>query len=177
MAVLKIHEYGDPVLRLKARDVDELTDEDRRLIEDMAETMFDEPGVGLAAPQVGVSRRIIVVDERPGSDQKKAIALINPRIVEASNDSVVIEEGCLSIPDFRGDVRRPRMVVVRATNLDGEEMEFSGSEMHSRIFQHEIDHLDGILFVDRLSPLKRDIAKRKLRKRLRNGEFSSSLAE
>lgn len=146
---------GDPVLRVKAESVTKVTDEMRALIRDMFDTMYAEEGVGLAAPQVGMSHRIIVVD--PHNEEAESFALINPEILEASKDTEKNEEGCLSIPGVRDLVERSLTVRARGMTLDGKIVEMEAAGILSRILQHEIDHLDGILFLDRLSPLKRKL--------------------
>lgn len=155
MARLEVRIMGDPVLRHKAAPVGEITDEMRRLIRDMFETMYAEEGVGLAAPQVGVSDRIIVID--PHIEGEDAFALINPEIVQASKDTEKGEEGCLSIPGLRDLVERSVSVRVRGLTPEGELRELEAEGLLARIVQHEVDHLDGILFLDRLSPLKRKL--------------------
>jgi peptide deformylase len=152
---LEVRILGDPILREKAAPVAEISDTTRQLIRDMFETMYAEEGVGLAAPQVGVSERIIVVD--PHNDELAAFALINPEIVEASKETEKGEEGCLSIPGLRDLVERSVRVVVRGTTPEGEARELELSGLPARIIQHEVDHLDGILFFDRLSALKRKL--------------------
>jgi peptide deformylase len=144
---------GDPVLREKAAPVAQISDETRQLIRDMFETMYAEDGVGLAAPQVGISERIIVVD--PQLDDLPPFALINPEIVELSKETEKGEEGCLSIPGLRDIVERAYKTVVRGTSETGESRELELIGLPARIIQHEVDHLDGILFFDRLSALKR----------------------
>jgi len=153
MPRLEVRILGDPVLRQKAEPVNAITPELRRLIADMFDTMYAEEGVGLAAPQVGVSDRVIVVD--PHDDETKPFALINPEILEASKDTEKNEEGCLSIPGVRDMVERSMRVRVRGLSEDGEVKEFDAEGLLSRILQHEVDHLDGILFFDRVGPLKR----------------------
>jgi peptide deformylase len=150
---LEVRLLGDPVLREKAARVDEISEKTRELIRNMFETMYAEEGVGLAAPQVGVSERIIVVD--PQQDDLPAFALINPEIVELSKETEKGEEGCLSIPGLRDVVERPYRVVVKGTSESGEARQLELDGLAARIIQHEVDHLDGILFFDRLSPLKR----------------------
>jgi peptide deformylase len=152
---LEVRILGDPILRQKAAQVGEISDATRKLIRDMFETMYAEEGVGLAAPQVGVSERIIVVD--PHNDEVAAFALINPEIVDTSKETEKGEEGCLSIPGLRDLVERSVRVVVRGTTVEGEPRELELSGLPARIIQHEVDHLDGILFFDRLSPLKRKL--------------------
>jgi peptide deformylase len=150
---LNVRILGDPILRQRAADVDTISEETRQLIRDMFETMYAEEGVGLAAPQVGVGERIIVVD--PQQDDLPAFALINPEIVEASKETEKGEEGCLSIPGLREIVERSYHVVVRGLTPEGGARELNLEGLPARIIQHEIDHLDGILFIDRVSPLKR----------------------
>jgi peptide deformylase len=152
---LEVRILGDPILREKAAPVAQVSDQTRQLIRDMFETMYAEEGVGLAAPQVGVSERIIVVD--PHNDEIAAFALINPEIVETSKETEKGEEGCLSIPGLRDLVERSVRVVVRGTTPEGEQRELDLHGLPARIIQHEVDHLDGVLFFDRLSPLKRKL--------------------
>jgi peptide deformylase len=163
MAILPIRVYGDPVLRRIAKPIGEVTPEVRALAQDMIETMYAEPGIGLAAPQVGVSLRLIVMDPTAGEETDKAFALVNPVIVAKTGEQVVIEEGCLSVPDIRADVTRPERVSVDYTTIDGEPARLEADEMVARIFQHEYDHLDGILFVDRISPVRRQLLKKHLK--------------
>jgi len=146
---------GDPVLRRKADVVTTITDDMLRLIDDMFETMYDEEGVGLAAPQVGISHRIIIVD--PHDDETQPFALINPEILEASKETEKSEEGCLSIPGLRDMVVRSARVRVRGLTPEGEAREFDAEGIVARIVQHEVDHLDGVLFIDRVGPLKRKL--------------------
>jgi peptide deformylase len=150
---LEVRILGDPVLREKAAPVAEISEFTRQLIRDMFETMYAEEGVGLAAPQVGVSERIIVID--PQEDELPAFALINPEILEISKETEKGEEGCLSIPGLRDIVERPYRVLVRGLTPEGEERNLELLGLPARIIQHEVDHLDGILFFDRLSALKR----------------------
>jgi peptide deformylase len=153
VSILDIRVLGDPVLRKPTKPVTEVTDELRRLIADMFETMYAAEGIGLAAPQVGRSDRVAVVDV-----EGKKYALINPEIVSQTGAREKAEEGCLSIPDIYGDVERPSDVTIRALDENGNPYEASGNELLGRCFQHEIDHLDGKLFIDYLSPLKRRAA-------------------
>ncbi len=152
---LEVRILGDPVLREKAKPVAQISEETKQLIRDMFETMYAEEGVGLAAPQVGISERIIVID--PHNDEIQPFALINPEIMEVSKETEKGEEGCLSIPGLRDLVERSVRVVVRGTTPEGESRELDLSGLPARIIQHEVDHLDGILFFDRLSPLKRKL--------------------
>jgi len=159
VSILDIRVLGDPVLRKPTKRVTEVTDELRTLIADMFETMYAAEGIGLAAPQVGRSERLTVVDV-----EGKKFALINPEMVSSDNTTEKAEEGCLSIPDIYGDVERPATVTVRFTDENGESREETASELLGRCFQHEIDHLDGKLFIDYLSPLKRKAAMSKWEK-------------
>ncbi len=158
MAVLPIRKFGDPVLRQKAREVERVTDLHRRLVKDMIDTMRAAPGVGLAAPQVGVLERVFVweVDERYG-------AVVNPKIVYRSQEAAEEEEGCLSLPGLLYPVSRATEARVEGLDANGQPIVLDGSELLARVFQHEIDHLDGILFVDRLPEDLRREAMRQLR--------------
>ena len=159
MAVLKVVKYPDKVLLTKAKEVSQITDADRRLIRDMIDTMHAENGVGLAANQVGVLKRIFVAS----ADQEKGreLVCINPSITKRQG-TIKEFEGCLSIPEFYEPVRRAKRVWVKATAPDGKALEIKAEGLLSRIFQHEIDHLNGILFVDRLGLIKSRLAKKKL---------------
>jgi peptide deformylase len=153
VSILDIRVLGDPVLRKPTKRVTQVTDELRKLIADMFETMYAAEGIGLAAPQVGRSERVAVVDV-----EGKKFTLINPEIVTTNGSPDKAEEGCLSIPDIYGDVERPAEVTIRATDENGNQYDASANELLGRCFQHEIDHLDGKLFIDYLSPLKRKAA-------------------
>ncbi len=163
MAIREIRIIGDPVLTRKAEPVDTVDEEIVRLARDMVETVHAAPGVGLAAPQVGVGKRVIVVDLSVGEDKGQLHVLINPEITEKEGEAVC-EEGCLSVPDVRERVVRPYRVKVRGLDLEGRRVEAEGEDILARALCHEIDHLDGILFVDKLSPLKRALIKKKFRK-------------
>jgi peptide deformylase len=155
--------HPDPRLKKLCDPVTEVTAELRRLAADMLETMYDAPGIGLAAPQVGVNKRLLVMDcikDGPA----EPMALVNPQVVWASEDQTVYEEGCLSIPDQYADVKRPAEVQVRWTDLDGQAQERQFSGLWATCVQHEIDHLDGKLFIDYLGPLKRQMITRKMEK-------------
>jgi peptide deformylase len=167
MAILPILTYPDPVLKKEAEPVAEIDDDIRTLAADMTETMVAAPGSGLAAPQVGRSCRLIVVDMTQLGNPDKAMPLINPEIVEAEGEQVY-EEACLSVVDYAAKVTRAASVTVRGLDLEGRPVEFKAQGRLAVVFQHEIDHLDGILFIDRISALKRDLYKRKLRKMLKN---------
>lgn len=168
MAIQPIRRWGDPVLHAPARPVQEIDEEIRLLVADMVDTMYAAPGIGLAAPQIGVPLRLIVVDLSVGEDKSQLIRLVNPEIVSKEGEQRH-EEGCLSVPGYGGSPVRPAKVVVQGLDLDGRERAFTASDLLARAFCHEIDHIDGFLFVDRLSPLKRDLMKRKLKKRVRAG--------
>ncbi len=169
--VLRIVKYGDPVLETKAKPVTEFgTPELRQLVDDMFETMYANKGIGLAAPQVAVSERLAVIDPSAGEDPNSKLVLINPEIL-VKEGSQIGEEGCLSIPGFREDVKRAYKVRLRARNADGEYYETEGEELLSRAMQHEIDHLNGVLFLSHLSLLKRDLIRRKIRKLVKAGEW------
>jgi peptide deformylase len=161
MSVMKIEYLGAGVLRVPAEEVREFDDELRTLVRSMFETMYAAEGIGLAGPQVGVSRRVIVVDVH--EDEHPPFALVNPRVVESGKATEKSEEGCLSIPGVSGVVERPDRVVVEARDENGEEFRIEAVGLLGRCLQHEIDHLDGILFIDRLSPLKRDMVLKKYR--------------
>ncbi len=170
--VYRIVKYGDPVLERPAEAVTEFdTPELHRLLEDMFESMYAARGVGLAAPQIGLSRRIAVVDPSGGEDPGRRIVLINPEIVRTEGWQTV-EEGCLSVPGFHEPVRRARRVTVRAQDARGETFEMTGEELLARAFQHETDHLNGRLFLSHLSALKRDLIRRKIRKLRKAGEWA-----
>ncbi len=162
MAILEIKEYGDPVLREKALPVKEITPEILNLIKDMVETMYTASGVGLAASQVGVSKRIILVD----GEEDGLIVLINPMIIKSEGE-VVEEEGCLSVPDIYSQVKRSSKVTVKALNENGDPIKITKEGLTARALQHEIDHLDGILFIDRIGRIKRQILLNKLKKKKR----------
>ena len=165
-----ILKYGDSVLHEQAKPVDAITPEIERLIDDMIETMYAAPGVGLAAPQVGVPLRVIVVDVSLGRDASGPIVMVNPEFVERDGMQLE-EEGCLSVPGFNATVVRPARVVLRGLDRSGAEHQREGSGLLARAFQHEMDHLDGTLFVDRLRGIKRDLIVRKIRKLTRAGKW------
>ena len=160
MAALPVRKYGDPVLRRRAERVREVTPEIRAIVRDLIETMYQEVGIGLAAPQVGISLRLMVVDEEQG---RGARALINPVIVDQGG-RVVAEEGCLSIPGIFAPVERAEWVRVEALDGDGMPVSLEASGLLARVVQHESDHLDGVLFIDRLEPVTRDRIKRRIKK-------------
>ncbi|HKZ29607.1 MAG TPA: peptide deformylase [Acidimicrobiia bacterium] len=158
MAIFPIRTFGDPVLRARAEPVVEIDESIHRLVADMLETMYDAPGVGLAAPQIGVSKQVVVFDagESPG-------VLINPELVESEGEWS-FEEGCLSLPGHFWPITRPGFVRVRGLDLDGREVEYAGDELLGRVLQHEVDHLDGLLLIERLDGKLRKQALRELRR-------------
>ena len=170
--VYPIVRLGDPVLEREAEVVKEFdTPELRQLIDDMFESMYAAKGVGLAAPQIGISRQIAVIDCSLGEKPEEKLVLINPKILHTEGKQTG-EEGCLSIPGFREQVTRARKVTVRAQNVKGEWFEKTGEELLARAFQHEIDHLHGKLYIKHISALKRDLIKRKVRKLVKAGEWA-----
>ena len=166
MALIPIICIPDPVLREVAAPVGEVTDGVRRLLDDMVETMYDAPGIGLAAPQVNVSERLIVMD-CGADDSPELYKMINPEIIARSEDSAILEEGCLSIPKQTAEVKRPAVVDVRYTDIEGAEQTLRCEGLLATCVQHEIDHLDGVLFIDHISRLKRDMIVRRALKELR----------
>jgi peptide deformylase len=161
--ILKIVKYPEPVLQQPGEPVTEFNDELRQLAEDMFETMYASQGIGLAAPQVGVSKRLTVIDLSQGKDPAQRLVLVNPEVI-LSEGKQYEEEGCLSFPEIREKVVRAAKVRIRAQDETGKWFEMDGEELLARAFQHEIDHLDGILFIFRMSALKRNLNLRKIRK-------------
>jgi len=168
--VLKVVKYPEPVLQQPGEPVTEFDDELRKFVADMFETMYAAKGIGLAAPQVAVSKRITVIDLSGGKDPAEKLVLINPEII-AREGKQYEEEGCLSFPDIHEKVQRAAKVTVRAQDEYGKWFEMDGEELLSRAFQHEIDHLDGVLFIFRMSALKRDMILRRIRKAQREGTW------
>lgn len=168
--ILTIVKYPEPVLSKPGEPVTEFNDELRKLVADMFETTYANQGIGLAAPQVGVSKRVTVIDLSMGKDPAQRLVLINPEITFREG-KIYEEEGCLSFPDIREKVQRAAKVKIRAQDEYGKWFERDGEDLLSRCFQHEIDHLDGMLFIFRMSALKRDLVQRKIRKLIRDGEW------
>ena len=169
----RIHEvvkYPDPVLSRPGETVTVFDAETAQLVEEMFDSMYAAQGIGLAAPQIGISKRITVIDVSFKERPEDKLALINPVILDKSGKQVE-EEGCLSLPEIREKVQRAAWVKVRAQNVKGETFEVEGEELLARALQHEIDHLDGILFIDHLSRLKRDLVQRRIKKLQKNGEW------
>ena len=165
-----IVKYGDPVLETPAKVVQEFDEELQKMVADMFESMYAANGVGLAAPQIGISRRVAVIDVSNGKNQEAKIVCANPEIIHFEGEQRE-EEGCLSVPGFRGHVARPLYVTVRAQDASGKEFEMRGEGLLARAFCHEIDHLNGILFITHLSMLKRDLIKRKISKLKKAGDW------
>jgi peptide deformylase len=162
--------WGSDVLENPAQPVENITEEEVKLVQDMVETMYKAPGVGLAANQVGVSKRIMVTDPSAGEKKNQLITIVNPEIVSTDGEQYE-EEGCLSVPGFSAEVIRPKKVVIRGVDLDGKEVIVEGSDLLARAFCHEMDHLNGQFFMDHLSFIKRDIIKRRIKKMIRQGKW------
>ena len=165
-----IVKYGDPVLETVTKPVENFDDDLKKLVDDMFESMYAAQGVGLAAPQVGVGLRVTVIDVSNGKNPEAKLVCANPKIIYTEGEQRE-EEGCLSLPGFRGYVARPQYVTIRAQDAAGKEFEMKGEGLLARAFCHEIDHLDGVLFISHLGMLKRDIIKRKIRKMKKAGEW------
>jgi peptide deformylase len=168
--IYPIVKYGDTVLERPAKPVEKFDEELRKLCDDMFESMYAANGVGLAAPQIGISRRLAVIDVTVGKNPEARLVLANPEIIQAEGEQRE-EEGCLSVPGFRGNVARPQYATVRAQDAAGKVFEMNGEGLLSRAFCHELDHLDGILFLKHLSLLKRDLIRRRIRKLQKTGEW------
>jgi peptide deformylase len=168
--IYPIVKYGDPILEKPTVPIEKFDAELEQLVEDMFASMYAAQGVGLAAPQIGLNLRIAVVDVTVGKNPEAKIVLANPEIIHAEGE-VREEEGCLSIPGFRGYVVRPQFVTLRAQNAKGETFEMRGENLLARAFCHEIDHLNGVLFLQHLSMLKRDLIRRKIKKMKKAGEW------
>ena len=165
-----ILKFGDPPLHQRAADVGELTDDIQHLIDDLIETMYAAPGIGLAAPQVGISLRIFAIDLSLGHQAEDLMVFINPSFLEREGMQLE-EEGCLSLPGFNATVARPSRAVITAMDRAGQERVVEGADLLARAFQHEMDHLEGIVFPDRLRGIKRDLIVRKIRKLTRTGKW------
>ena len=168
--IYPIVKYGDPILEKPGAPIKKFDAEMEQLVDDMFASMYAAQGVGLAAPQIGLSLRLTVIDVTGGKNPEAKIVLANPEIIHAEGE-VREEEGCLSIPGFRGYVIRPQFVTVKAQNAKGESYEIRGENLLARAFCHEIDHLNGVLFLQHLSMLKRDLIKRKIKKLRKQGEW------
>ena len=167
MTIKPIRFVPDPILRKAALPVEKITDSIKQLLDDMAETMYDAPGIGLAAPQIGELKRVIVMDCSRDEETNELWQMINPIIIQSSEESSTFEEGCLSIPGHNSEVSRPNWVELRFTDINGKEQQIKAEGLLAACVQHEIDHLNGILFIDHISKLKRDIIWRKVLKEAR----------
>lgn len=166
MSIRKIFQYPEPVLRAQTKKVTEFDEELHTLVEDMAETMYDAPGIGLAAPQIGESLKLIVVDTSIDPENRQYMALINPEIIEHEGNQLD-EEGCLSVPELTSKVKRFKKITVKYQDLEGQETSLTTEDRFAVVLQHEIDHINGILFIDHLSSLKRNLYKKKVKKWLK----------
>ncbi|MCL6583226.1 MAG: peptide deformylase [bacterium] len=164
MAILEIYKYPASVLRDKSAPIGQIDSSIKRLASDMLETMYAAPGVGLAAPQVGVLKRLVVIDIAHEAKDRNPLVMINPQILYSAGE-ITGEEGCLSIPEVYGDVSRARLVRVKFLDLEEVVHELTAEDLLARVIQHELDHLDGVLFIDRMSKVKRDLLKSQLRKK------------
>jgi peptide deformylase len=167
MAIKPIQFVPDPVLRKSALPVENITDKTLQLLDDMAETMYDAPGIGLAGPQIGELKRLIVMDCSRDDEKSELWQMINPEVIELSEDNSTLEEGCLSIPGHTAEVSRPDWIKLRFTDIKGKEQQIKAEGLLAACIQHEIDHINGILFIDHISKLKRDIIWRKVLKEAR----------
>ena len=168
--ILPILKYGAQELRTVSKPVHSFDAELEKLSKNMIETMYSSPGIGLAAPQIGLNIRLVTIDLSVGEDPNQLIVICNPEIISAEGEQKN-DEGCLSIPDFSDSIVRPLKVSVRGLNLKGEEIKYQGEGLLARCFSHEVDHLNGILFVDHLSPLKRTLIRNKIKKLAKAGEW------
>jgi peptide deformylase len=170
MAIRPIVKWGTPVLHAPAEPLTEFPDSLEELVQDMLLTMYAAPGVGLAAPQIGLNMRLFVIDTAGGEDPEQPIVIANPEII-AQEGQQREDEGCLSVPGYHGVVVRPAWVKVRGVDIKGKEIVREGTDLLARAFCHETDHLNGTLFLDKLGMLKRDLIRRKIRKEIRKGEW------
>ena len=167
MAILEILTYPNKFLSQPTKQVTDIDDDIRNLIEDMAATMYEAPGVGLAAIQVGYDKSLLVYDVSPKDEERSLQVLINPRIVSSEGTTISEDEGCLSVPDCREDVKRAASILIEALDREGKPLRIEAEGLFAIVLQHEIDHLNGILFIDRLSSLKRQLYKRRVKKNLK----------
>jgi peptide deformylase len=168
--IYPIVKYGDPVLEKPAAPITVFDDDLRKMVEDMFESMYAARGVGLAAPQIGISKRVAVIDVTFKEDPNAKIVLVNPEIVHTEG-RLTSNEGCLSLPEFRENVTRPRKVTARGQDTEGKTIEVTGEDLLARALVHETDHLNGKLYFNHISALKRDMMKRKIRKLMKQGEW------
>lgn len=170
MALLTILKYGDKRLETPANNIEKIDENIKNIVQDMVETMYAAPGVGLAATQVGIPLKIATIDLSRGEEKNGLMVLINPQIVHQEGD-VQDEEGCLSFPEISAPVNRPAKVVLHALNLEGQLVEIVGEGLHARAFCHECDHLNGILFIERMNSLTREMIKKQIAKKMKQGEW------
>lgn len=170
MSVLKIVTFPDGFLKKPTKEVQNIDGALQKVIDDMADTMYAAPGIGLAAIQVGIDRSILIYDVSPPEENRLLQVLINPRIIESEGSFISENEGCLSVPDFRADVRRAERVLVEGVDREGAPLRLESEGFMAVVLQHEIDHLNGTLFIDRISSLKRELYKRRIKKQLRKGD-------
>ena len=168
MSVLEIIKYGNPILTKKAEEIKNIDNEIDELARNMVLTMHSAPGIGLAAPQIAQSKRLITVDLSVGEKSEDLIILVNPELISQDGE-IILDEGCLSVPDITEKVARPAQVVIKGYDLKGNEKVIEAEGILARVFCHEIDHINGKLFIDRLSPLKKNMIKKKLKKRIQTG--------
>jgi peptide deformylase len=168
--ILPILKYGAPELRTVSKPIDVFNGELEQIVRNMFETMYGSPGIGLAAAQIGINIRLATVDLSVGEDTAQRIILCNPEIISTEGEQKA-DEGCLSIPDFSETVSRPMKMIIRALNINGEEIQIEADGLLARCFSHEIDHINGILFVDHLSPLKRTLIRNKIKKLAKAGDW------
>ena len=168
MAILQIKEFPDPILRRKAERIEVIDSNIQRLIDEMVETLYEAPGLGLAAPQVGYSKRLFVFDLGQHDTRFPLTVMINPEIIQTESEVTDIE-GCLSIPEQQLKVVRPRRVIIKGLDREGKSLELEGENLAARLLQHEMDHLNGVLLIDRISRLKRSILLKKMKKKTKLG--------
>jgi len=167
MSILEVLTYPDKFLSQPTKAVENINGKIQKIIDNMAETMYDAPGAGLAAIQVGFDKSIIIYDSLPGETEKSLQVLLNPKILESDGEIISENEGCLSVPDFTSNVKRPSLVLVEGIDREGSPLRIEAEGYLAIVLQHEIDHLNGILFIDRISSLKRELYKRRIKKQLR----------
>jgi len=167
MAKLQIITYPDKILSRPAEPVSDINSEVHKIITDMASTMYDAPGLGLAAVQIGCNKRLLVYDVAQKENKRSLEVMINPKIISSEGTTISENEGCLSVPDFRSDVKRAAIVLVEGFNQEGKPLRVEAEGLLAVVLQHEIDHLNGTLFIDRISALKRELYKRRIRKKLK----------
>jgi peptide deformylase len=170
--MLRILKYPDRFLLKPNQPLEKIDDQVQQMIESMAETMYAAPGIGLAAIQVGWDRSVLIYDIAPRDEKRDLHVLINPRLIESEGEIISEDEGCLSVPDFRSDVKRAERVVVEGLDRDGAPIRVEAEGLHAIVLQHEIDHLNGKLFIDRISSLKRELFKRRVKKAMREKEHA-----